>query len=311
MTTLRGRAASPVRSGILIKRILNGEYPLVTGELAMESAITDIHSSYKMFVNGINQLRPKKFHLKPMNHASFYTLFKFARLLGLVEFVREEPMVSPPPTGTLYMIENIGQGKVRAVPSARRIFRLSAKGMEDQRSWTDLRKAWMEKWPAPDKSDYFPTIEDMKAIGIIVEKPKKVAPERIVPEKAPAARRGRPPKVVTEVEVPELEAPIPSFKWTSTPSKRQYTKLLDHLVDLQKLDQTREDVIKHIISMETRVGDWAVETEYNRDEAKDAGKVAKAEKLSVEAKLLSKLFESVLDRDLTSAIEDTRELTLL
>lgn len=302
MATLKGRAASPVRSGILIKRILGGEWPLTTGELASEAAITDIHASYKMFVDDINQLRPKKFHLKPMNHSSFYTLFKFVRLLGLVEFVREEPMVSPPPTGTLYMIERVAADRVKAVPSARRIFRLSAKGMEDEHSWTDLRRAWMEHWPAPAKADYFPTIAEMKAMGEIVEKPKKVK----VKVEVPVARRGRPPKV----EEIAPDAPIPSFKWTKSPSKRQYALLLDHLVDLQKLDQTRTDVRKYTATMETRVGDWAVEVEDDLAVAKDVGKVAQIDKLTSELSLLNRLFENILDRDLVSAIETARELAI-
>lgn len=297
MTTHHGRAASLVRPGAVVKQVLLGEVPLATGELVSECAITDLHSAYKTALSRYNELRPKTKHIRGMTMHSFYTMFKFAQLLGLVELVREEPMLYPPPSGFLYTVKKTD--RVRAVKSMRRIFRLTSVGTEDERSWLDLTKAWKEQWSSPQKVAHFPTLAE--ALAPPVEKPKEVVEKKVA----------KPRKAKPVLEVPSPEAPIPSFKWTSTPSKRQYTLLLNHLVDLQKLDQTRLDVVKHISSMETRVGDWAVEVEYKRDTAKEAGKVTAALALTQESIFLSRLFEGIIDGDLARAIEAVRELALL
>jgi len=187
----------------------------------------------------------------------------------------------------------------------RRIFKLTAIGTEDERSWLDLTNAWKEQWSAPEKVAHFPTLAEALAPPLpVVEKPEEIVEK--VEKKA-----GRPKKAEPIPGVPLPEAPIPSFKWTTTPSRRQYTLLLDHLVDLQRLDQTRPDVIAHISSMETRVGDWTVEVEYRRDIAKEEGKLEEATRLTQESVLLSSLFESIIDEDLDRAVEAVRELVLL
>jgi len=302
MTLLRGRAASTIRPGAIVKQVLLGEVPLETGELVSEAAITDLHSAYKFALSRYNELRLKSKHIRGMTMHSFYTMFKFAQLLGLVEFVRTEPMLSPPPSGSLYTVEKVEKtGRVRAIISLRRIFKLTTKGTEDERSWLDLTRAWKEQWSAPEKVAHFPTLAEALAPPVVKEIKEVV-------EKAKVAKKEK----VTRPRKVELvpEAPIPLFKWTATPSKRQYTLLLDHLVDLQKLDQTRPDVAQHISSMETRVGDWTVEIEDRRDIAKNEGKVAVVEKLTLEAVLLSRLFESIIDGDLERAVEAVRELAL-
>ena len=112
MTTLRGRAASPVRPGAITKQVLLGEVPLLTGELVFEAAITDLHSAYKMALSRYNELRPKPKHIRGMTMHSFYTMFKFAQLLGLVELVRTESMQFPPPGGQLYSLEKTDRVRV-------------------------------------------------------------------------------------------------------------------------------------------------------------------------------------------------------
>lgn len=300
MSTPRGRAASRIRPGAIVKQVLLGEAPLATGELVSEAAITDLHSAYKIALSRYNELRLKSKHIRGMTMHSFYTMFKFAQLLNLVELVRTEPMLYPPPGGSLYTVEKTD--RVRAVKSMRKVFKLTAIGAEDERSWLDLTKAWKERWSAPEKAIHFPTLAEALAPPI-VEKPKEVI------EKKKKVAKPAKVKPVPEVTLPEI--PIPSFKWTATPSKRQYTLLLAHLKALQKLDQTRPDVTAYITSMETRVGDWTVEIEYRRDRAKGAGKVAEANRLTAESILLSKLFEGIIDGDLASAAGATQELALL
>jgi len=295
MALLRGRAASPVRPGAIVKQVLLGEAPLATGELVSEAAITDLHSAYKFALSRYNELRLKSKHIRGMTMHSFYTMFKFAQLLGLVEFVRTEPMQFPPPTGSLYTVQKTD--RVRAVKSMRRIFKLSSVGAEDERSWLDLTKAWKEQWSSPQKVEHFPTLAEALAPPVVKEIKEVVEKVKVKAVK---------PKKIELVP----EAPIPSFKWTATPSKRQYTLLLDHLVDLQKLDQTRPDVISHTSSMETRIGDWTVEIEDRRDTAKEGGRLEAADILTQEAVLLSKLFESIIDGDLGRATEAARELVL-
>jgi hypothetical protein len=78
-----------------------------------------------------------------MNLHSFMTLFKFARILGLVEFVRDEPRNYE--YGELYRVEN-GTG-FHVVVSTRKIYRLSAKGREDTISWNNLCGAWYQEHP--------------------------------------------------------------------------------------------------------------------------------------------------------------------
>jgi len=301
MTTLRGRAASRIRPGAIVKQVLLGEVPLASDELVSEAAITDLHSAYKYALSHYNQLRVKSKHIRGMTMHSFYTMFKFAQLLGLVELVREEPMQFPPPGGPLYSLRKTD--RVRAVKSMRRVFKLTAVGAEDERSWLDLTRAWKEQWQAPEKVAHFPTLAEALTPPI-VEKPTEVVEEKAAKPRAPSRERPSP-------AAPSPEAPVPSFKWTATPSKHQYNLLLGHLVDLQTLDRTRQDVISHIESMETRVGDWVVEMEYRRDVAKESGIAAAVEKIIPEVALLSKLFESILDGDITRAVEAVRELVLL
>ena len=187
MTILRGRAASPVRPGLVTKQVLLGVIPLATGELVEEASISDLHNAYKEQIRRENALRPRAKRLRGMTSYSFKTFFKFAQLLGLVELVREEPMQLPPPGGPLYSIRVTD--KPRVVVSTRRIFKISPLGREDEKSWTNLAKAWTEGWTAPQKAEY------------IAPLPREEVEPRVREE------------VVTEV------VPI---KWVPKPSDKQF-----------------------------------------------------------------------------------------
>jgi len=279
--TPRGRAASPIRPGLITKQVLLGEIPLETGELVTEAAITDLHSAYKALLERHNQLRPRAKRIKGMNHSSWYTMFKFAQLLGLVELVRTEPMNFPPPHGSLYSIEKTD--RVRAVIAMRRVFKLTSIGREDEKSWLDLTRAWKEGWSAPQKVAFVP--------------PTEVAP----PPEKPKKRRRVPAEVAPE-------GAIPKYKMTLTPSQKQYGLLLDHLVVLAGLDQSRDDVIIDIDYLATRIGDWAVEIEDSLSDAKLANKVRLITRLTREGQLVNTVFEGLLDRDLRKAIAALNDL---
>lgn len=146
-TMIRGRAASPVRPGFLIKSLLSGEIPNEDGERVTESAIVDIHHVYKAAVREAGMLRSK--HYKPMVYSSFVCLFRFAEKLGLVELVRSEPMLYPPPHGHLYTTRRHDGAHIQT--STRNVYRLTELGKQDELSWSNLTRAYLEHWLAPQK----------------------------------------------------------------------------------------------------------------------------------------------------------------
>lgn len=141
MTTLRGRAGQPLHPGHSIKAVLSAEIPLTTGKYVAEAAITDIHSVYKLLTKQENLTRPKGKKLRGMTYYSFLTLFRFARCLGLVEEVREEPMLRE---GKLLSIRVEPDGP-RVVKSKRIIYRLTPAGIEEEDAWSNLCEAWKTK----------------------------------------------------------------------------------------------------------------------------------------------------------------------
>ena len=130
MPQLRGRAATPIRPGLTIKKVLWGRLPLATGEYVTEASISDLHRAYRRCIYEENQLRDKNHRLRGMNIHSFTTLFRFAHYLGLVEFVRND--------------NRLFDYGGNLVEGNRKIFRLSDKGQANHTSWFDLRKAWQE-----------------------------------------------------------------------------------------------------------------------------------------------------------------------
>lgn len=154
MSELRGRAASPIRPGLTIKMILSGKLPLGNSEFVTEASISDLFRAYRHRIYEENLKRDRKHRLRGMTSHHFYTIFKFARYLGLVEFVRNDNRLFDY-GGNLYRLED-GSGLregpwskegLHIVEGNRKIYRLTPKGIADTTSWFDLCKAWRE-WRA-------------------------------------------------------------------------------------------------------------------------------------------------------------------
>ena len=274
MVTLRGRGATPVRPGLVTKGVLMGQIPLATGEIVTEAAITDLHSSYKELIKRENTLRPKARRLRGMTYHSFLTLFKFAQLLNLVELVREEPMLYPPPGGSLYSVRK--PDGAEAVISARRVFRLTAVGKEDERSWSNLCRAWREQWPAPEKIEYAPTY--------------------IPPPKPPVA----PPVAVPEVFTP--------YKWMPTPSTARFKTLLAHLETMEAIGAGEPEIAAEIDRLSMLVSDWVMEIGDALDDARAISNTRAIRRLEPQLKSITALTEALMDGDLRGAITSLREI---
>ena len=124
-----------------------GQIPLRTGELITEASIKDIYLVYQWLVHQENEHRQKSLEtkrykrLRGMTYESFYALFRLARYLGLVEFVRDEPTRSSPPHGHLYSLRKSGD-EVYAVVTTRRVYKLTDTGQAVEEPWRNLHKAW-------------------------------------------------------------------------------------------------------------------------------------------------------------------------
>ncbi len=265
-----------MRPGLVTKGVLLGLIPLATGELVTEAAITDLHSSYKELIKRENTLRPKARRLRGMTYRSFLTLFKFAQLLNLVELVREEPMLYPPPGGPLFSVRK-PDGEPRVVISGRRIFRLTAVGTEDERSWSNLCRAWIEKWPAPEKLEY--------------------APSYVPPEK--------PPVVKPPVEVPEVFTP---YKWMPTPSTARFKTLLEHLETMEAIGAGEPEIAAEIDRLSMLVSDWVMEIGDALDDARAISNTRAIRRLEPQLKSITALTEALMDGDLRGAITSLREI---
>jgi hypothetical protein len=160
---LRGRAASKVRVGDVIKKVLSGKEPDEDGKLLTEAAIVDIHHIYKKLIRDQNALRSKK--LKPMVYSSFITQFRFAEKLNLVQLVRKEPMLFPPPTGNLYTFR-VHDGNIGEI-SQRHIYKLTPIGMRDELSWTNLTQAYIQHWVAPQAAPEYEVVEKVYKFPMI------------------------------------------------------------------------------------------------------------------------------------------------
>jgi len=248
MPAFRGRATTPVRPGLVIKHVLTGKLPLLpTGELVTESSIVDLHRTYKELIKMENMSRPRTRKLRGMTYRSFLTLFKFSQLLNLVTFVREEPMQFPPPGGNLLSIRK--PDGIETVISARRIFKISPVGAEDEKSWMNLCRAWREGWPAPQKAEYAPTY---------APPPEKVAPPLVVPKEKPWAPFKRTPRATAR----QIKLLL-----------KQLEKLIDAGIDAPGVDHEVERLASMLV-------DWSVEAEdaANRAEKAKKPKSAKHER---------------------------------
>jgi len=276
LQTLKGRANTPVRPGFVIKNILLGQQAIFpTGELAMEASIVDLHRTYKELIKRENQSRPIIRQLRGMTYRSFATLFKFAQLKGLVELIREEEMEKPPPGGPLLSIRRIG-GEFRVVESKIRVFRLTDAGRQDERSWANLCKSWIEGWSVPQALDY------------------------IIPTK--------PIPVVTP---PTVEKPAWSpFKKTEYYSIRSASVLLKHLRILNVVGINTPGVRDELERIVAMLADWEVnlDLKIEKEEGKKTPDDEALERFNEQRTAISAVGTHLEEGELEEAIEEMGEL---
>jgi len=321
MVKLIGRAASAIRPGIIIKDVLMGKLPLSTGEFVTEAAIVDLFNAYKRQLMEHNQVRSQKKQIRGMHYRSFYTLFRFAQLLHLVEFVREEeadwrrkaPITLK--TSLVRVEEGAGTGKLHRVISNKRVFRLSAIGKEDVKSWLDLCRAWREGWTAPQIAE-IPVIEEEVATPSLFEveaPPLEVVPPEYAPVGPPPKRpRGRPrTKPMVEGAVEVEKAPVlgvPRLKLQIRPSGDQFYTLYNHLLRLRDIGSTNEDVKIEIRRLAVQVGEWVAEAAEAVQRAHERGVAREVIEVRYLRDKLIHLDEALLDDKLGSAIEQLTAL---
>jgi hypothetical protein len=163
MPKLRGRAASVVKVGQVIKNVLSGKEPDENGKLVTEAAIVDVHHVYKRLIHDLNGTRSKK--LKPMVYSSFICQFRFAEKLNLVQLVRKEDMLFPPPNGHLYTFK-VADGNIGEI-SKRHIYKLTPIGLQDEKSWTNLTQAYIQHWVAPQAAPEYEVVEKVYKFPMI------------------------------------------------------------------------------------------------------------------------------------------------
>lgn len=277
MTTprLRGRAAQPLRPGFITKAVLSGDIPLATGELVKEAAVTDIHSVYRFLTKQENVVRPRDRKLRGMSYASFITMFRFAKYLGLVERVREEPMLFPPPTGTLLSIRKPDEVP-EIVESKRVIYRLTQVGVEDEVAWSNLRKAWAERWPVPQKA-----VEVVPPVPVVTPPIKVEKPVRI--ERVP--------------------------KLSNTPSLAQFSKLLGYLRGTRDAKLGDKQLREVLDKLSGKVSDWDIWIDDALEDVKEAKNEAKIKKFTTWKSIITEAVEGFLDEDLLKIIGALEKLT--
>ena len=299
-TTLRGRAAQPIRPGFLIHEILAGTKPLiapgatkgeVSEQVVSEACMTDLHFTYKALIGRENQTRPRHTQLRGMTTESFAKLFRFAKYMGLVEFVRDEDMISPP--SGLPLLHIVGRSGI--TESKRKIYRLSELGTAEEVAWGDLRKAWQEKWEMPRKMEVPPEVEALEALPEEVETVEAVeeAVAVIVPAEPRVPRVPKAPAVTKEKG-------IPAVSFGEKPSTRQFNLMLRHLRVLEKVG-VDDPIVKVELAKRTEniPGNWQISLEDMIEVEKDPGKLATYQ---VWIDVMMPLYESLTDRDLGTAI---------
>ena len=274
MPILRGRAATPVRPGFTTRDVLLGKIPLASGDIVTEAAITDLHGAYKELIRRENDLRPRARRLRPMTAFSFKTLFKFALLLHLVELVREEPMIFPPPGGDLLSIR-VTEGTPRVVTSTRRIFKITSIGAEDERSWSNLSRAWREGWTAPAKVEYEEPIKREPA-------PRKAAPRKKVEAPEPVA--------FTEFTIPQ------------DPTPTNFRLLVVHLRLLFDIGEDNSEVVSEVARLVVSINKWEVDIFDAIDEARSIGFTGEVTRLTRWSGLMTVVREGLEERNLEKSI---------
>jgi len=278
--TPRGRAALSVRPGLIIKGVLLGQIPLATGEFATEASISDLSAAYKEAVKNENALRPKSKQLRGMTAFSFKTLFKFAQLLGLVELVREEPMLYPPPGGHLYSVRK--HDGVHAVVSTRRVFRLTDTGKEDELCWSNLSKAWREGAKPPLKAE-------VPAVPIKPRRKPRIKPVKAVPAPPP---------------VPTFEP----FILGPSPTEVKLKGLLAHLENLETIGIEAEGVVSEISRISGDMDKWIVEADDMYEDLRVVGRIKAAEEWKKARDVIRFAAEALDARNISGAVALLKEL---
>ena len=269
-----GRAASSIRPGLILRDVLAGRQPVIlmggetTGELVHAACATDIHRTYQELLRRENALRPKHAQLRGMTSESFAKIVRFARLLGLVEVVKEEETRIPPPP--FYRVE-MDNRQPYVAPGTRKMLKLTQDGMLEGLAWMDLRRAWSEGWPIPQVGEELPP----------------------PPSKAP------PP---TEAVKPAR--PWKPFKVTPRPSARQFNLLIHHLTNLSKVGISAHGVDQEVEKLYIMVADWQVEL----DDMIEIADPVTRRKYVVWHKEMTPLLEALEERDLDAALVVLRRL---
>lgn len=278
---LRGRAVMSIRPGLITKAVLLGQTPLATGELVTEASISDLGAAYKEAVKRENALRPKAKQIRGMTSYSFKTLFKFAQLLGLVELVKEEPMLYPPPGGPLYSIRK--PDGVHVVESTRRVFKITDTGREDELCWSNLCKAWRVGTVAPQKLE----------VPLVTKPPPRKPPRR-------------PPK-----KVPPVAPLVPIFEpyvLGAKPTEEKLSGLLAHLEKLETLGIEAKGVASELSRITTGLDAWIVEADDMYEDARVLGiRRVMAEWMKIRD-VLRVTAEALDERNITGAIALMKEL---
>jgi len=187
-----------------------------------------------------------------MTYNSFLKFTKFAMLMGLIEVVREIPMLYPPPRGHLYRVDKPSGKRLRVVISKIRIVALTQNGALEGVAWRDLRRAWQEDWavptiappepePEPELVEVSEAVHELGAAPPTeaVRRPRgrpRKAPRGAVPSREGVTLSGR------RIERGERGKPWESYKIKGKPLPQKLKDFLKHLVRLSLVgdeDQTR------------------------------------------------------------------------
>lgn len=214
MAHLRGRVFQPVRPGVTAYRVLTGEEPLITKvaageyieEVVSEACIADLAATYRERLRRENMVRPKDKRYKGTTYENYTKKFKYLQLLGLVELVREEPMLYPPPSEEpLLSIRKDGVPHAKEVTpyivaSVRRVFRITELGRSNPQAFGNPTRAYMEGLmapaavPPPEETAFWIPTPPIPVEKVVEELPKEV----VVKVKKPP----KPPKVEVPMGVP-------------------------------------------------------------------------------------------------------------
>jgi len=143
----RGRLATTIRPGGVIKGVLQGQIPLEPkGEnpiYVSVACVKDLHNTYKRYIYRENLTRPKHKQLRGMTYFSFCTWLRFAKYLGLIEKVSEEQTSMHP---DMSRVTRQPSGRIGARRTSKIYYQLTPLGAAEERMWENLKAAWLEKW---------------------------------------------------------------------------------------------------------------------------------------------------------------------